>query len=133
MRSSISNIRRRSRRRGMTLVEVMVVIAIILTLMSVLAYGVFQIFGESKVQTSRLTMMKLSQRVEIYQLHKKKPPSTSDGLAAVLGNEPIPTDGWGNAFVYVSPGPNGKPFDLISYGPDGAEGGGDDIVMSEGE
>ena len=47
---------RRSSRRGMSLVEVMVVIAIILTLMSVLAIGVSAIFSDSQVDTTRLTM-----------------------------------------------------------------------------
>ena len=50
-------------------------------------------------------------------------PSTSEGLGAVFGNEPIPTDSWGREFVYVSPGPDGEPYDLISYGSDGQEGG----------
>ncbi len=125
--------RTRRSRRGMTLVEVMVVIAIILTLTAVLAYGIFQVFGESQGQTTRLTMGKLSQRIEIYQLRKKKPPTTSEGLQAVVGNETLPTDSWGNPFVYVSPGPNGQAYDLISYGADGAEGGGDDIRLSDDE
>ncbi|MBX2796244.1 MAG: type II secretion system protein GspG [Myxococcales bacterium] len=117
---------RRSRRRsqrGMSLVEVMVVIAIILTLMSILAIGVFSIFGESQVQTTVLTMGKVNERVEIYMLRKKKPPATSEGLTAVFGGEQVPSDSWGNEFIYVQPGPNGSPFDLISLGSDGAEGG----------
>lgn len=114
---------RRRSRRGMSLVEVMVVIAIILTLMSVLALGVYSIYGDSKVDTTKLTMSRVSQRVEVYALRKKKPPTTGDGLAAVFGNEKIPQDAWGNDFSYVSPGPNGKPFDLISLGADGQQGG----------
>ena len=114
---------RRSSRRGMSLVEVMVVIAIILTLMSVLAIGVWSIFSDSQVDTTKLTMSKVNEKIEIYALRKKKPPSTSDGLAAVFGSEPIPTDSWNNEFVYVSPGPDGAAYDLISYGSDGQEGG----------
>ncbi len=56
-------------------------------------------------------------------LRKKKAPSTSDGLGAVFGGEDVPRDSWGNEFVYVSPGPNGTPYDIISYGSDGQEGG----------
>ncbi len=114
---------RSKRRRGMSLVEVMVVIAIILTLMSVLAIGVFGIFSDSQVQTTVLTMGKVSSRVELYALRKKKPPSTSEGLAAAFGSEAVPTDSWGNEFVYVMPGANGKAFDIISLGSDGQEGG----------
>lgn len=114
---------RRHGRRGMSLVEVMVVIAIILTLMSVLAIGVWSIFGESQVQTTILTMGKVNERVEIYMLRKKKAPGTSEGLAAVFAGEEVPKDAWGNDFVYVSPGPNGMAYDLLSYGSDGQEGG----------
>lgn len=114
---------RRHGRRGMSLVEVMVVIAIILTLMSILAIGVWAIYGDSQVQTTILTMGKVNERVEIYMLRKKKAPSTSDGLASVFNGEEVPRDSWGNEFVYVSPGPNGQPYDLISYGSDGTEGG----------
>jgi general secretion pathway protein G len=118
----------------MSLVEVMVVIAIILTLMSIIAIGVWGIFSDSKVDTTRLTMTKVNERLEIFVLRKKKPPSTSDGLAAVFGNEPVPKDSWNNDFVYVSPGPDGAPYDLISLGADGQEGGtgnAEDLKWSE--
>lgn len=124
----------RRSRRGMTLVEVMVVIAIVLTLSSILAYGVWRIFAGSKVETTKLQMTKVSEQVEIYILKKKKAPGTSDGLAAVFGDEESPKDSWGNDFVYVSPGPGGKPFDLMSFGADGAEGGtgnDEDIKLSD--
>ena len=110
-------------RRGMSLVEVMVVIAIILTLMSVLAIGVWSIFSDSQVDTTKLTMSKVNEKIEIYTLRKKKPPTTSEGLQAVFGGDAVPTDSWNNPFVYVSPGPDGQPYDLISYGSDGREGG----------
>jgi len=107
----------------MSLVEVMVVIAIILTLMSIIAIGVWSIFSDSQVDTTRLTMTKINERLEIYMLRKKKPPSSSEGLGAVFGNEQVPKDSWNHEFEYVSPGPNGEPFDLISLGSDGQEGG----------
>lgn len=121
-------------RRGMSLVEVMVVIAIILTLMSILAIGVFNVFGQSQVQTTVLTMGKLNERVQIYMLRKKKPPQGADGLAEAFGGEKVPTDAWGNEFLYMSPGPGGQPYEIVSYGSDGSEGGtgnAADIVWSE--
>jgi general secretion pathway protein G len=122
---------RRVRRRGMSLLEVMVVIAIILTLMGVLAFGVMSVFGESQAQTTLLTMGKVDERIQIFMLRKKKPPTTGEGLAVVYKDGALPTDAWGNEIKYVSPGGNGAPFDLVSFGPDGNEGGGDDIVWSE--
>jgi general secretion pathway protein G len=125
---------RARRRRGMSLVEVMVVIAIILTLMSVIAIGVWGIFSDSQVDTTRLTMTRVNERLEIYMLRKKKAPSSSEGLGQVFGNEPVPKDSWNNDFVYLSPGPGGEPYDLISLGSDGQEGGtgnAEDIKWSE--
>ncbi|MFT4625045.1 MAG: general secretion pathway protein G [Myxococcota bacterium] len=107
-------------RRGMSLVEVMVVIAIILTLMSVLAFGVFQVYGDARVDTTKLTMGKVNQRIEIYMLRKKKVPSDLD---EVFANEDAPVDSWGNELRLVSPGPGNMKYDLISLGADGSEGG----------
>lgn len=119
-------------RRGMTLVEVMVVIAIILAVMGILAVGIFQIFSDSQVDTTKLQMSKVAQRVEIHMLRKGL-PSSSDGLSVIFP-EGVPKDSWGNDFQYITPGPNGRKFDLVSYGEDGSQGGsgnGEDIRYSD--
>ena len=108
---------------GMSLVEVMVVIAIILTLMSLLAFGVMSQFAKSQVETSKLSIGKVAQDVVLYTLSHKKPPSTSEGLAKVYEGLDMPTDSWGNELLYVMPGPDGREFDIISLGADGAQGG----------
>lgn len=110
-------------RRGMSLVEVMVVIAIILTLMGIVGYGVMQVWENSRVETTKLQMGRIVERIQIYTVKKKKPPTTGEGLAAVFGDEAVPTDAWGNEFVFVAPGPDGEDYDLISYGRDGVQGG----------
>ena len=116
--------RRRLSRRGMSLIEIMVVIAIILTLMGVIAIGVMAAFGDAQVQTTTITMAKVSERIEIYMLRKKKPPSTSEGLGELFASDGgAPTDAWGTELVYISPGPGGQPYDLVSYGADKQEGG----------
>jgi general secretion pathway protein G len=84
---------------------------------------VWSIFSDSQVDTTKLTMSKVNEKIEIYSLRKKKPPSSSDGLQAVFGSDTVPTDSWGREFLYVSPGPDGAPYDLISLGSDGQEGG----------
>ncbi len=110
-------------RRGMSLVEVMVVIAIIITLMGIVGYGVMTVYQDAQVQTTQLQMGRVAERIQIYQVKHRRPPTTAEGLSAVYGDEPVPTDAWGNDFVYVSPGPGGQDFDLLSYGRDGVEGG----------
>ncbi len=133
VRTRIAHIARTmSSRRGMSLVEVMVVIAIILTLMGILTWGIFQVFSDSQVDTTKLQMTRVAERIEIHSLRKGL-PSNGDGLNEVFQDD-MPQDSWGNDFVYVTPGPNGKPFDLISLGADGQEGGtgnNEDIKYSE--
>lgn len=115
--------RRRLGRRGMSLVEVMVVIAIILTLMAIIGAGVMSVFADSQVDTTKLQMTRVAERVQIYSLRHKGVPSSSDGLNAVYDGEEVPKDSWNNDFRFVSPGPNGMDFDIISLGADGQEGG----------
>lgn len=114
---------RRRSRRGMSLVEVMVVIAIILTLMSIIGLGVMSVFQDSQVDTTKLQMTRVAERIQIYSLRNKGVPSSGDGLSAVYTSEDAPQDSWGHDFRYVAPGPNGMDFDLISLGADGQEGG----------
>lgn len=114
---------RRRSRRGMSLVEVMVVIAIILTLMSIIGFGVMSVFQDSQVDTTKLQMTRVAERIQIYSLRHKGVPGSGDGLSAVYNGEDVPQDSWNNDFRYVSPGPNGMDFDLISLGADGQEGG----------
>ncbi len=125
--------RRRRSRGGMSLVEVMVVIANIVTLMSIVGYTAMNVFESSRVETTILQMHEINKQVELYSL-KKKLPSTGEGLKAVYGDLSPPTDSWSNEFIYVSPGPSGHKYDIISYGADGQEGGSGndaDIKFSE--
>ncbi len=121
-------------RRGMSLVEIMVVIAIIVTVTSIIGYGIMQVWENSRVETTKLQMGRVVERIQIHTVKHKKAPTMGEGLAAVYRDEPIPTDSWGNEFVYVTPGPNGADYDIISYGRDGVQGGtgnNEDIHLSD--
>jgi general secretion pathway protein G len=117
------------RRRGMTLMEVMIVIAIILLVMGALSFGVLGMFEDARGDTARLQINRINERVKIYQIKKKKVPAS---LADVYTNEPEPTDPWGKPFV-LRPG-GAKGYDIVSLGGDGKEGGTGtdaDIKLSE--
>ena len=122
-------------KRGMSLIEIVVVIAIILTLMSVVGYGVIQVFNNAQVDTTKLSMRNVQTQVDTYMVRKRgKVPSSGEGLKAIFGDMDTPRDAWGNEFKYVSPGPNGEKYDLISLGADGKEGGSGndaDLKLSE--
>jgi general secretion pathway protein G len=73
---------------------------------------------QSLEDTTRLTMGEVNMRIDLYSI-KRGPPAS---LADVYGDKEVPRDSWGNAFVYVTPGPDGSDYDLISYGSDGSPG-----------
>ncbi len=116
--------------RGMTLVEIMVVIAILGTLMAVVAFGVTARMDDANVGTTQIQMRNIENGLKLYAAkHKGKYPTTSDGLEAAakyIGEGTIPQDAWGNEFLYYSPGSHGdNDYEIISLGKDGSEGGED--------
>jgi len=120
----------RHREKGLTLVEIMVVMAILGTIMAIVAVNVIGQMDEANVMATRLQMGKIEGDLSLYAAKKKgKFPSTSDGLEAAAKYFPdgkVPVDAWGNEFQYFSPASNcDKNFELISYGKDGSQGGED--------
>lgn len=117
--------------RGMSLVEIMVVIAIIGILTTVIAVNVSQRLDDANVATTKLQIKRVSESLTLYSLkHNQQYPSTSEGLASAkkyFPGEDIPQDAWGNEFQYFAPGTHGgdHPFEIISLGKDHKEGGED--------
>lgn len=136
------NSRRPSRTAGFTLVELMVVIVILGLLATVVAINVLPSQNRAMVEKARADISTLEQAVEQYQIDNLRPPTTQQGLQALV--EPpsglsrperyrpggyirrLPQDPWGNAYLYAQPGRQGL-FDVYSLGADGQPGGeGDD-------
>ncbi|HXC25161.1 MAG TPA: type II secretion system major pseudopilin GspG [Gemmatimonadaceae bacterium] len=140
-------------RRAFTLIELIVVIAIIATLAAVVAPAIFQNVGDAKVESAKSQIEMLSLALNAYRLDNDAYPSTEQGLAAlqtmpITGTLPthwrgpyltrvLPNDPWDRPYVYRSPGiQNPKSFDLYSLGKDGKPGGTDedaDITSWGGE
>lgn len=117
-------------RRGMSLVEIMVVIAIIGVLMTVIAVNVLGYLDDANVSATKIQISKMGEALVVYgSKHKGNYPSTSEGLDAAkkyFANNEAPTDAWGHAYQYFSPGTHGDhPYEIISLGKDGKEGGED--------
>jgi general secretion pathway protein G len=130
---------RRSRisgQEGFTLVEMLVVIAIIGLIMGLIGPRVLNYLSESRVKTARIQLQSFSSALDLFYLDAGRFPSTAEGLAALVRRTPgvaawngpylkggnVPTDPWSHAYVYRSPGEHG-PYDIVSYGADGQEGG----------
>ena len=126
----------RSRRRGFTLVELLVVLAILGLLVGLVGPQVMKALGGSKTKTARIQIEDLSATLDIYRLELGRYPTTNDGLQALVENtagaanwngpylkkNQVPKDPWGNDYQYRSPGEHGS-FDLWSLGSDNREGG----------
>ena len=135
------NLQKKFRRRardeaGFTLVEMLVVIAIIALIMSLVGPRVLNYLAELKVKAAKIQMQSFSSALDLFNLDTGRYPSTGEGLTALVqtpGSIPawngpylkggvLPTDPWGKPYVYRSPGEHGS-YDILSYGSDGQEGG----------
>jgi len=119
----------------MTLIEIMIVVAIIGILLAVVVPPLFASDQEAKYQLQQAATRSVANALEMYRLHNHHYPSTDQGLEALVT---LPTgfpepknwrpvlresqllDVWGNEYVYASDGPT---YELTSLGADGVEGG----------
>ena len=129
-------------RGGFTLVEVMIVLFILVMLAGTV---IVQVQGQRKraQKQTALTYVKiLASAVDRYDGDMGRPPTTEEGLRALIECPDVPNAGawggpyiktdatsvdpWGNEYQYASPGKN-RDFDIWSFGPDMMDGTSDDI------
>ncbi len=130
---------RKSRSRGFTLLEMLVVLVIIGLLASLVGPKLFTKVDSSKVQTTEAQIKMLKGALETMRLDLSVFPTTEQGLRLLVAapddpklqakwkgpylEEDLPADPWGAPYQYRTPGPNGRPYYLYSWGADGKEGG----------
>jgi general secretion pathway protein G len=130
--------------RAFTLLEILVVLAIIGLLAGLAISNVDKIFGGAQVTTASL-FVKESMKTSLttYRIHLGDYPSTTEGILALVAapankadrwrgpyieGGKVPLDPWGEPYQYRYPGTKNKgSFDLYSKGPDKADGTEDDI------
>jgi len=116
--------------RGMTLLEIMVVIAIIGIVTSAIAVGVVGYLNRAKVQACKAKIHNISQAIEVYMMDSDCPQSLSvlaDSSNALLKEKQL-KDEWQQEFIFNCPSQKeGRSYDLCSKGPDKREGTPDDI------
>ena len=135
------------RRRGFTLIEIMAVVVIMGMLMATLAVGIAGQLEKASITNARGQIARIEQALDFYKLDNKRYPNSDQGLDALVNKRtaaPVPrnwtppgyvksgevlVDPWDQPFQYRQPGEhNPYTFDIWSYGPDGVEGGDDDIT-----
>jgi len=131
---------------GFTLIELMLVVIIIGVLVSMVAPRLAGRSEEARIAVGKADInSNISVALDLYELDNGQYPTAEEGLQALLTNpgsavkwkgpyfKKEPMDPWGRKYIYRSPGEHNTDYDLYSYGPDGIEGGGDDVANWEGE
>jgi len=126
-----------SLQRGLTLIEIMVVVAIIGLLAALIVPNVIGQGEQAKVDLAKTNMSSVASALDMFRLHNSRYPNSEEGLRALVEKPSnarswpeggylsrLPKDPWGNEFIYLGPdqADNGR-FELISLGADGMEGG----------
>ena len=129
----------RSRQSGFTLIEMMVVMVIIGLLMALVGPRFIRQEEKAKVKAARAQIELLGTALDTFRLDCGRYPNSQEGLAALRQRpfgldrwdgpylkKDVPKDPWERQYYYRSPGEGGRPYDLLSYGADGAPGGDSD-------
>jgi len=127
--------------RGFTLIEIMLVVAIIAVLLGSAIYILGDNLGVAKIKRVEADVRTISTQLRAYEMLSLRLPTAAQGLESLVvrpvdGPQPrqwrqllqeVPLDPWGNPYKYVAPAQRSKDaFDIYSFGPDGVESA-DDI------
>ena len=128
MRTPIRN--RRS--RGFTILEIVIVFILLAGIMAFIGPKIFEQMGRAKSSEAKIRIQQLVGQIELYRLEVGKYPENLQALVrqpagvdkwgGPYAKDADLKDAWGNDYRYTIPG-QGKPFDLVSLGADGKEGG----------
>ncbi|MAV76379.1 MAG: type II secretion system protein GspG [Cellvibrionales bacterium] len=143
---------KKKQQQGFSLIEVLVVVVIMGMLIGLIGPNVLGQVDRARVTTAKSDIASLSQALDMYKLDNHFYPTTDQGLEALVsrpqsspeprnwnpegyikGNK-LPLDPWDGEYVYMSPGEENRPYELISLGADarlGGEGYASDISSSD--
>jgi general secretion pathway protein G len=134
--SSIIN-HRSSIRKGFTLIELMIVVVILGLLATMVMPKILSKPDQARRTKAMVDIRSIQSALAMFKTDTGRFPTTAEGLQALVTNpgiagydkdgylERVPTDPWGNGYIYISPGLRSKDYDLTSLGKDGEQGGAD--------
>ena len=123
--------------RGFTLIELMIVIVILGLLSTTLIPRILNRPQQARRMKAQVDIRNIESALALFKTDTGRFPTTSEGLEALVSDpgikgynsdaylDKVPSDPWGNKYIYLSPGLNRKDYDLESYGKDGEDGGAD--------
>ena len=128
-------------RGGFTLLEILGVVMIITILATIVGGNVAREPGRARAAAARTQMGIFRNALQLYRMDQGNYPSQEQGLHALcerprippypekypaegyLESRNLPPDPWGHDYIYLLPGPDGAPYEIITYGADGEIGG----------
>jgi len=122
--------------RGMTLIEILVVLVLIGIVMGIVGGNFLGKSEEAKRKAAKIEIGQISQALDLYKLETGRYPTSQEGFQALITaptgvnnwngpywkKDQVPKDPWNNEYKYMAPGQHGA-YDIISLGADGREGG----------
>ena len=134
--------RRPHREAGFTLVEMLLVLVILAALAAIVVPRFTGRSEQAKITAAQTQIASFETALDSFEVDNGYYPKGDDGLQDLIEKpndatgwrgpylkQDIPLDPWGNAYIYECPGKyNEAGYDLMSMGPDGRKGGGDDIT-----
>lgn len=118
----------------MTLVEILAVVVILGFLAATLAVGFSGSFGKAKRELAKTGIGQIVDKLEVFHIEKSSWPTNDLGLKALSDGYAVPNDPyylepgklldpWNRAYYFVAPGPELRPYEVLTYGADGQPGG----------
>lgn len=123
---------KRLNNRGMTLIEIVIVVVILAGLMTILGGQVMKQFGKAKVNQAKIQMGELGKALDMFYTDCGSYPSSLNGLLTSDGadcsnwgpdaytKKNLLKDPWNSEFLYYS---DGSSYSITSLGADRREGG----------
>ena len=130
---------------GFTLIELLIVLVILGLLAALVGPTLVEHLKPAKRTVAAAQIEEFSAALDNFYMDMGRYPSAEEGMQALMEKPPgaknwkgpylkkeIPSDPWGNPFVYRFPGQHG-PYDILSCGPDGKEGVEGNVTSWESE
>jgi len=131
------------REKGMTLIEIIIVIALLGTLMTILVTNIVNTGDEARKDQARIAMGGIAQALQLYRVHNNRYPNTAEGLDALVTDPGTSkrwkgpyieknklVDPWSTPYDYTS---DGRKYEITSAGIDTTMGTEEDIHYPERE